>query len=147
LQTFSKGREINFKELPFLLEASGDDSAKLLNDLAILTGGKAHFISSEKRKLVHLAAVFVNNFTNYMLTAGSEMASIAGLSFDIFEPLIKETISKALENGPEASQTGPAVRNDRNTVEKHLELLSFSPELQNIYRDITNSIIKHYNKI
>jgi predicted short-subunit dehydrogenase-like oxidoreductase (DUF2520 family) len=147
LQTFSKGREINFKELPFLLEASEDDSAKLLNDLAALVGGKVYFISSEKRKLIHLAAVFVNNFSNYMLTAGSEMASMAGLSFKIFEPLIKETISKALEEGPEASQTGPAVRNDLNTVEKHLELLSFSPELQNIYREITNSIIKHYNKI
>jgi predicted short-subunit dehydrogenase-like oxidoreductase (DUF2520 family) len=146
LQTFSKGREIHFGELPFLLEASGDGTAKLLNDLAALIGGKVHFISSEKRKLIHLAAVFVNNFTNYMLTAGSEMASMAGLSFDIFEPLIRETISKALENGPEASQTGPAVRNDLNTVEKHLKLLSFSPELQNIYREISNSIIKHYNK-
>jgi predicted short-subunit dehydrogenase-like oxidoreductase (DUF2520 family) len=146
LQTFSKGREIQFKELPFLLEASGEDSAKLLNDLAISTGGKAYFIDNERRRMIHLAAVFVNNFTNYMLTAGSEIASRAGSSFKIFEPLLRETISKALENGPEASQTGPAVRNDLNTIEKHLELLSFSPELQNIYREITDSIILHYNK-
>jgi predicted short-subunit dehydrogenase-like oxidoreductase (DUF2520 family) len=62
----------------------------------------------------------------------------------MFEPLIKETISKALEEGPERSQTGPAVRNDLNTIEKHLELLSFSPDLQNIYKEITNSIIKRY---
>jgi predicted short-subunit dehydrogenase-like oxidoreductase (DUF2520 family) len=97
--------------------------------------------------MVHLAAVFINNFTNYMLTAGSEMASKAGLSLNMFEPLIRETIDKALDNGPEKSQTGPAIRNDLNTVEMHLELLSFSPELQKIYREMTNSIIKHYKKL
>ncbi len=64
----------------------------------------------------------------------------------IFEPLIRETIAKALDNGPEESQTGPAIRNDLNTIEMHLKLLSFSPELQNLYREITDSIIKHYKK-
>jgi predicted short-subunit dehydrogenase-like oxidoreductase (DUF2520 family) len=59
-------------------------------------------------------------------------------------PLIKETISKALENGPDSSQTGPAVRNDLNTIEKHMELLSFSPDLQKLYNEITKSILKHY---
>jgi hypothetical protein len=81
-----------------------------------------------------------------MLNAADEIASRADLSFDIFEPLIRETIAKAIDLSPEKSQTGPAVRNDVNTIEKHLEILSFSPELQNIYSEITRSIIKHYNK-
>jgi predicted short-subunit dehydrogenase-like oxidoreductase (DUF2520 family) len=146
LQTFSKGREISFKELPFLLEASGEVSGKVMIDLAVAIGGKVQFVDSERRKMVHLAAVFVNNFTNYMLTAGNEIASLAGLSLEIFEPLINETISKALDIGPEESQTGPAVRNDLNTIQKHLKLLSFSPELQSTYSQMTESIIKHYNK-
>jgi predicted short-subunit dehydrogenase-like oxidoreductase (DUF2520 family) len=147
LQTFSKGRNIMLKNLPFLIEASDESTGKKLQDLAILTGGKVHYVDHERRKMVHLAAVFINNFTNYMLTAGSEMASKAGLSLNMFEPLIRETIDKALDNGPEKSQTGPAIRNDLNTVEMHLELLSFSPELQKIYREMTNSIIKHYKKL
>jgi len=147
LQTFSKGRTVNFRDLPFLIEASGDDTEKILNDLALSIGGKVHYIDSERRKMVHLAAVFMNNFTNYMLTAGTEVAAYAGLSTGIFEPLIRETIVKALDNGPEYSQTGPAIRNDLNTIEMHLELLSFSPELQNLYREITDSIIKHYKKL
>jgi len=147
LQTFSKGRSIRLRDLPFLIEASDESTGKKLHDLALLTGGKVYYVDHERRKMVHLAAVFINNFTNYMLTAGNEMASKAGLSLNIFEPLIRETITKALDNGPEKSQTGPAIRNDLNTVEMHLELLSFSPELQKIYREMTDSIIKHYKKL
>ena len=80
--------------------------------------------------MLHLAAVFVCNFTNHMLTQGKQIADKAGFPFEIFNPLLQETISKAMDIGPENSQTGPAVRNDQNTIEKHLELLSFSPELQ-----------------
>ena len=64
----------------------------------------------------------------------------------MLNPLINETISKAIEVGPENSQTGPAVRNDKNTIEKHLELLSFSPELQKIYKEMTQSIIEYYSR-
>lgn len=146
LQTFSKGRTVDFRNLPFLLESSDSKTAEMLADLAVKIGGEVHFADSSKRKMVHLAAVFFNNFTNYMLTAGTEIANRAGLSPSIFEPLIKETISKALENGPSGSQTGPAVRNDLNTIEMHLELLSFSPELQNLYRELSESITRHYTK-
>ena len=146
LQTFSEGREIIFNGLPFLLEASDDYSGKILGNIVESLGGTGRFIDTEQRRIVHLAAVFINNFTNYMLTSGNEIAARAGVSLEIFEPLIRETVSKALQNGPEASQTGPAVRNDLNTVKMHLDLLSFSPELQNMYRQLTDSIIKHYKK-
>jgi predicted short-subunit dehydrogenase-like oxidoreductase (DUF2520 family) len=79
-----------------------------------------------------------------MLTIGKEVALRAGFSFEILAPLIQETISKAMDCGPENSQTGPAIRHDQNTIEKHLELLSFSPELQRIYNEINLSIINYY---
>jgi predicted short-subunit dehydrogenase-like oxidoreductase (DUF2520 family) len=144
LQTFSKGREIDFKNLPFLLEAKGENTLKHISRLAEALGGEVHHVDADRRKLLHLSAVFVNNFTNYMLAEGEEIALKAGFSFGILVPLIKETISKALEKGPSSSQTGPAVRNDINTIEKHMELLSFSPDLQKLYSEITQSIIKHY---
>lgn len=144
LQTFTRGRKIKIDEVPFLLEASDGEAGEILQNLVTVMGAKSTFIDSARRKILHLAAVFVCNFTNYMLTAGDEIVSKADLSFVILEPLIKETIAKALETGPGRSQTGPAFRNDLNTVEKHLKLLSFSPELQNIYRELTESIIRHY---
>jgi len=145
LQTFSKEREIVFKDLPFFIESSDNQSSAILGDLAVSLGGKVHFVDTEHRRMLHLAAVFVSNFSNHLFTLGKEVTSSAGLSFDVLEPLIKETFSKAMDIGPENAQTGPAIRNDQNTIEKHLELLSFSPELQRIYGEMTRSIITYYN--
>jgi predicted short-subunit dehydrogenase-like oxidoreductase (DUF2520 family) len=144
LQTFTLGRQVDFAELPFLLEASDEDSLSALRELASGIGGKPYFTDSMQRRFIHLAAVFICNFTNHMLTDGKQLANMAGVPLNIFYPLLNETISKAMDIGPDNAQTGPALRNDRNIIEKHLELLSFSPDLQNTYRIITESIIDHY---
>lgn len=146
LQTFSKERKVLFNDLPFLLESPDIQSAVILENLAKTIGGKVYFVDSEHRRMLHLAAIFACNFVNHMLTVSKEVAFKSGFPFEILGALIKETISKALEIGPENSQTGPAVRNDLNTIEKHLELLSFSPELRMIYNDMTHSIINYYKK-
>lgn len=147
LQTFSAGRVIDFRNLPFLIDSSDQGSSDILTDLVDLMEGKAVFLNSEQRQLVHLAAVFISNFTNHMLALGYQIAEKAGVPAGIFYPLLQETVSKAIDMGPSVSQTGPAVRNDTNTIKKHLELLSFSPELQEIYREITRSIINYHNKL
>jgi predicted short-subunit dehydrogenase-like oxidoreductase (DUF2520 family) len=145
LQTFSENRKVSFSGLPFLLEAPDDESSAILRHLAESIHARVHFIDIEKRRILHLAAVFVCNFSNHMLTLGKEISLKTGLAFEILSPLIEETTSKALILGPENSQTGPAVRHDKNTIEKHLDLLSFSPDLQRIYNEMTISIIKYYN--
>jgi predicted short-subunit dehydrogenase-like oxidoreductase (DUF2520 family) len=144
LQTFSKNRTISFTGLPVLLESSDDNTTSILVKLAKSLSAKVQFVDTEHKRMLHVAAVFVSNFTNHMLTEGKEIAAKAGFTFEILEPLIKETVLKAIDSGPENSQTGPAIRNDKNTIEKHLELLSFSPGLQKIYIDMTQSIIDYY---
>ena len=143
LQTFSHDRKIVFRNLPVFIEASDKYSSHLLGDIADSIGVKKYFADTEHRIWLHLAAVFVCNFTNQMLTQGKVLAQRSGFSFEELKPLINETFLKALEDGPENSQTGPAVRNDRNTIEKHIELLSFDPELQTIYREISRLIYNH----
>jgi len=145
LQTFTINRKVDFIDIPFLIESSDIQSSEIMENLAESIGGKAHFVQVEQRRMLHLAAVFVCNFTNHILTGGKELALRSGFSFEILVPLLKETILKAIEIGPENAQTGPAVRNDNNTIEKQLELLSFSPDLQKIYNDMTRSIMKYYN--
>lgn len=140
LQTFSKNRIISLKNIPLLLESSDEKTSEILNRIAGSLSTAVYQVETQKRRMLHLAAVFVNNFTNQMLVQGREIALKAGYSFDILTPLIQETIAKALDSGPENSQTGPAIRNDKNTIEKHLELLSYSPELKKIYKVLTDSI-------
>ncbi|NLJ42013.1 MAG: DUF2520 domain-containing protein [Bacteroidales bacterium] len=146
LQTFTQGRPVRFKDLPFFLEASDQVSSDLMTDLASLLGGEVHFTDHSERQIIHLAAVFACNFPNHMFTVCKKITEKAGLSFNIMKPLINETVSKALELGPENSQTGPAFRSDKETIKRHIDLLSFSPELQKIYEDITESIIRKYSK-
>lgn len=146
LQTFSHDRKIGFKDLPVFIEASDNYSSELLGDIADSLGAKKYFTDSEHRRMLHLSAVFVCNFANHMLTQGRELAQRSGFSFDELKPLIHETFMKAIEDGPGNSQTGPAIRNDINTIEKHLELLSFDPDLQKIYREISRSIFNYHNK-
>jgi predicted short-subunit dehydrogenase-like oxidoreductase (DUF2520 family) len=146
LQTFSVHRHIDFDGLPFIIEASDEQVNKVLSDLAISIGGKIISVSSQQKIALHTAAVFMCNFSNYMLTAGKEVADRAGLPFGIFFPLIRETMAKAIESGPEHSQTGPAIRNDRITIDRHLELLSSTPELKKLYSEVTASIMNYYKK-
>ncbi len=146
LQTFSYKRGINFSELTVFIESSDSETASILTYVADTLGCRVSYAETEQRRLLHLAAVFACNFTNHMMTIGKELANNSGYSFDELKPLLQETFLKAFESGPENSQTGPAVRNDKNTIRKHLELLSFDHDLQKIYRDISKSILKYHNK-
>lgn len=145
LQTFSKDREIGFDGLPFLLEASSEEGYSLMEEIVKKLGSVSYRIDTESRKLYHLAAVFACNFTNYMLTSGKRITDLYHLPFDLLKPLVEETVNKAFEMGPENSQTGPGIRNDINTLNKHRELLSFDPELEKLYNMVTGSIFGYYN--
>ncbi len=144
LQTFSEGRLIDYTNLPVFVDGSDPETIEKLEQIAGSIGAEVRSIDEDRRKILHVAAVFVNNFTNFMFTEGKKIAGKAGLPFEILEPLIRETVNKAIKEGPEKSQTGPAVRLDMGTIEKHINILSFSPELQKIYREMTESIIRNY---
>jgi predicted short-subunit dehydrogenase-like oxidoreductase (DUF2520 family) len=146
LQTFSKERKADFKTIPVFIESSDEKVERALKNIAESIGSSVHLTDAQCRKFLHVAAVFVSNFTNYMFIAGKIVSAKAGLAFEVLKPLIIETVEKALELGPENSQTGPAVRNDTNTIEKHLDLLSFSPELKYIYSEMTRSIMHYHQK-
>lgn len=138
LQTFSKDKKVDFSEVPFCLEAENKKDEDQLKELAKLIGKKIYTVNSEQRKALHVAAVFVNNFTNYLYKIGNDICKEHQVPFDILLPLIKETASKIKTLSPEKAQTGPAIRNDKTTIKNHLDLLN--KEQQKIYKIITKSI-------
>ena len=99
---------------------------------------KIYSISSKQRKTLHVAAVFVNNFSNHMYKIGSDICAKNKVPFDILKPLILETALKIKELSPEKAQTGPAVREDNKTIKNHIKLLDTSQ--QQIYKILTKSI-------
>ena len=124
LQTFSKGRQVNFKNIPVCVEAEEENDLKLLHQLAGTISDQVFEISSEQRKSLHLAAVFVNNFTNHLYGIGNTICKENQLPFNILRPLISETAKKIEDLSPYEAQTGPAKRNDIMTMERHLNQLN-----------------------
>jgi len=141
LQSFSKEKEINFSNVPICLEAENKSDLAKLEKLASLLQGNIYHLSSLQRKKIHVAAVFVNNFTNHMYTIAYNICEEHNVPFDILEPLIEETSQKIKNLTPEEAQTGPAKRNDIETIKNHLNLLSKSQ--QELYLKITQSIQNH----
>jgi predicted short-subunit dehydrogenase-like oxidoreductase (DUF2520 family) len=138
LQTFSKEKEVDFATVPFCLEAENKEDYLLLETVAKAIGVKTYTINSRQRKALHVAAVFVNNFTNHLYKIGNDICEEHQVPFEILHPLIQETSEKIKTLSPEKAQTGPAVRNDDKTIENHLELLEKKQQL--IYKLITQSI-------
>ncbi|TWR25294.1 DUF2520 domain-containing protein [Mucilaginibacter achroorhodeus] len=147
LQTFSKTKELNFREVPMCIEGVSEAITKTLEDLARDISNKVYRISSQQRKVLHLAAVFACNFTNHLYGVGEGLLKDSGMSFDMLRPLIAETADKIKERSPFKVQTGPAVRNDETTMAAHLQLLEQQPHLQDVYKMLSQDIIKNHNEV
>lgn len=145
LQTFSKGRKVDFERIPICIEAEKKGDLDLLNTLATSVSKSVYEISSEQRKSLHLAAVFVNNFTNHLFQIGNEICESSDLPFDILKPLISETVEKISALPPIDAQTGPAKRNDQKTIERHLKQLH-NKTYQKVYQILTESIKETYGE-
>ncbi|KIX22785.1 hypothetical protein SY27_02930 [Flavobacterium sp. 316] len=139
LQTFSKSKVVDFSTIPICLETENESDYKTLEILANLISKKAYAISSEQRKSLHVAAVFVCNFVNHLYQIGNQICNENRVPFEILQPLIIETANKITELSPKEAQTGPALRNDTKTIEKHIEFLQNS-NYQELYKLLTQSI-------
>lgn len=139
LQTFSRDREVNFWDIPVFIEGDRAETTALLRDLAEMISGNVHLLSGDKRRVLHLAAVFACNFANHMYTLASEIVGEEEIPFHLLNPLITETAAKVSVMDPRRAQTGPAVRVDEKVIQRHLELLS-DPLKRQIYSLLSKSI-------
>ncbi|MCE6988809.1 Rossmann-like and DUF2520 domain-containing protein [Dyadobacter sp. CY323] len=146
LQTFTKEVEMDYKELPFCIESKNELIENKLIQLGQSVSDNVNRMDSDERFILHVAAVFASNFTNYMLTISHDLLDREQLSFDLLKPLIQTTIYKAmLSNDPALGQTGPARRGDWKTTGRHLEYLQETNEdWTEIYRLMTDKIRNFY---
>ncbi len=146
LQTFTKNKEVDFKTIPLCLESENETDYLVLERVAKSISDAVYSINSEQRKALHVAAVFVNNFTNHLYQIGQEICEEHQVSFDILKPLIAETANKINTLSPIEAQTGPAKRNDITTIESHLSYLS-NENQKKIYTLLTKSIQNNGKKL
>ena len=141
LQTFSHEKQIDFRFVPLALEAHNETDLDLLKQLASKLSDKVLELNSQQRMLLHISAVFACNFSNHLFAIAQQLLASQQLDFDLIRPLIAETAAKVQEHLPSAVQTGPAIRKDDKTIQKHLDFLKDQPQLQEIYRLLSQSIV------
>lgn len=143
LMTLSRNKEIDMRLVPFLLEASDASSLSLLTGLVESLKAEYKVCDSGKRLQMHIAAVFATNFVNYLLGIAYDLSYP---DFTFLLPGAVEAVRKAFLHTPFTAQTGPARRNDRQTLEKHLEWLRSCGNTQalQVYEWLTPLIREKY---
>ncbi len=142
VQSFSKNVKLNFNKIPLCIEANNEHTGQLLFSFAKKLSTNVQMIAYEQRRYLHIAAVFANNFSNFMFHIADEILNEHQLSLDLLKPLILETTKKISHNKPFHVQTGPAIREDMNIISEHLRLLENKREYRNIYNLISQQIIQ-----
>jgi len=123
LQTITKGNKVNWKETPLYYDANDPEAASGLRYLSSRISDKTEMRNDAERQLMHLAAVWANNFVNHMLVEATEVLDIANIPYEVLIPILKQTIEKVEITAPISSQTGPALRGDKQTMENHINIL------------------------
>lgn len=142
LQTFSKQRQINFAAIPIFIEGNNPDTICQLEELANSLSRNVRVLSGDKRRQLHLAAVFACNFVNHLYVLAAEIIDQEDLPFDLLLPLIAETAAKVEMMTPREAQTGPALRYDETVMQKHLSLLA-DAQMKELYTLLSTSIHQH----
>lgn len=141
LQSFTKSRKADFIDVPCFISANTEKMKRELTGLAEKIVRETKFINDENRKILHLAAVFCNNFVNNLYSVSKKIMTDENLPFEHLFPLIKETANRITEgNDPELCQTGPAKRNETKVIREHLKYLEEYPKVRTIYEAITKNI-------
>jgi predicted short-subunit dehydrogenase-like oxidoreductase (DUF2520 family) len=124
LQTFSKYVEMDWTNIPILVESDDENLEQILVEIAKKISTNVQVVDAKTRRQIHLAAVFACNFTNHLWTISEDLLNEKNLPFDLLKPLINQTVQKIQSHHPKDVQTGPATRNDLKTLENHRKILS-----------------------
>lgn len=143
MQTFTKRKRLDFKVIPCFVEASDDGALAVIKRFASLLSDNVYELSGDDRRWLHVAAVFACNFSNACCAMSSRILKEHGLDFSVMLPLVDETMRKLHSLAPEEAQTGPAVREDYNVMDRHMEMLGGDEKLRQVYDMMSKIIIEN----
>lgn len=129
------------EDIPLLIDGNTEEACTVIEDFARTVSRNVSKATDADRLKLHVAAVVVSNFTNHLYALAEDFCKNEQVDFKLLAPLIKETAVRSATQSPGSMQTGPAVRNDVFTLDKHLQLLAKFPKLKYIYLKLTDSII------
>ena len=147
LQTFYKDACIDWETTPLLIEGNSKSVEKKLKQLANSVSKKVKVVNSKNRLQIHLAAVVACNFTNAMYVSAYEIIekNLSKKDTDLLLPIMQHSFQKLQKIHPKKSQTGPAMRNDKLVMKKHLDLIKKNKQLTQVYKTLSDLIVSQQN--
>lgn len=145
LQSFSVEHTPVWSKIPFCVDAKMETDLLFLKKIAKTIGNLVYQVNDEQRANLHVAAVFANNFANHCFALAEKIMDEKDLPFELLHPLMEETLAKALRESPAKMQTGPAIRGDIDTLQRHLGQLDAHPEWKALYKKLSLSISPDLN--
>lgn len=140
LQTLTKGMPVDFAKVPLIIEAVNLINKDLIMNFALSLSPYVLYLPLQKRRVLHLSAVLVNNFANHLYVEAKKLLDKESISFDLLKPLLAESVNKLNHLNPIEAQTGPAKRKDESTVSIHRQVIGENQLLLQIYELITIAI-------
>ena len=131
----------NIPAIPFLIDGNSAEVVEIIVGFATSISHSVKRSGDEERLKLHAAAVVVSNFTNHLYVIAEDFCQKENIDFDLLKPLILETALRIQQVSPAKVQTGPAVRKDILTMDKHLRLFAAHPKLRTTYLRLTDSIM------
>lgn len=143
LQSLHKTNK-NLPEIPLLIDANTEENIEALKNFALSISNNVSVVGDQERFILHAAAVIVSNFTNYLYSIAEDFCIKENADFNLLKPLIMETAQRIASHSPKEVQTGPAIRKDIQTLDKHLRLLNKYPKLRTTYMRLTDGIMNPF---
>ncbi len=143
LQTFSQGKPVRFRKIPVCVEANSGPAEERLLKLGNRISRNVQVVNGKQRRMLHLTAVFANNFTNFMYAVAEDLLQKYRIPFSFLVPLIRQTALNVSRGEAMKHQTGPAIREDYRVIAKHKQLLAQYPDYLEIYELLNENIIKY----
>ena len=144
MQTLTKNNEIDLKETLIAVSGNSEETQAQLKELASKISSRVIEVSDEQRSVMHLSAVWINNYTNHMYDIAYNLLKENNLSLELFYPLMEEHLNKLKEMPPDQLQTGPAIRGDMATLAKHKSMMNNHKEWKELYDTLAKSILHKY---
>jgi predicted short-subunit dehydrogenase-like oxidoreductase (DUF2520 family) len=132
------------REIPIAMRSNTEHAGVVVQKLTSSISDIYYTVSFEQRQWLHLCAVLINNFTNHLMAISETICHEQRIPFSLLYPIVKQTAERITHTSPTKLQTGPAKRNDTNTINKQLDMLAETPEWQELYKAATTSINKMY---
>src|SRR5690606_27443794 len=126
---------------PLLVEGNTDENTMIIAEFAKSISSIVKIVQEEERFNLNAAAVIACNFTNYLYSIAEEFCENENADFNLLKPLIMETATRVMTGSPRELQTGPAVRKDIQTLDRHLRILQKYPKLRTTYMRLTDGIM------